>query len=226
MLRLPPTRLIRPGQQSFLSNKYITNASPEELVYPESPTSNHDDLPSFLQYVSRIDMDTTSTTYVGTHYEYTVQTALSRLGMSLKRIGGKADYGTDLLGTWSLPSVPHPLKVLIQCKAFARKVEPHHARELEGAFVGAPTGWRGAGVLGFLVSRKPATKGVREALGRSMWPMGYVLCENDGRVLQMLWNRKAEQEGLASIGVETKYGGGKKSEREIVLTWKGNTIKG
>jgi hypothetical protein len=227
MLRLfPSARLIRPAQQSFISRKYTTNASTEELVYPEPQTTNHDDLPSFLQYASRIDMDTSSSTYVGTHYEYIVQTALSRLGMSLKRIGGRSDYGTDLLGTWSLPSAVQPLKVLIQCKALARKLEPSQARELEGAFVGAPTGWRGAGVLGFLVSTKPATKGVREALGRSMWPMGYVLCEDDGRVLQMLWNRKAGQEGLEGIGVETKYGGGKKSEREVVLTWKGNTIKG
>jgi len=170
-------------------------------------------------------MDPTSTTYVGTHYEYTVQAALSRLGMSLKRIGGKSDYGIDLLGTWSLPPAPQPLKVLIQCKAFARKVEPSQARELEGAFVGAPTGWRGAGVLGFLVSRKPATKGVREALGRSRWPMGYVLCEDDGRVLQMLWNRRAEQEGLEGIGVGLKYGGGEKNEREVILTWKGDTIR-
>lgn len=228
MFRLPPsTRLIRPIQQSHCLQKYTTNALPtEELVYPEFPTTNHHDLPSFLHHASRIDMDPTSTTYVGTHYEYTVLAALSRLGMSLKRIGGKSDYGIDLLGTWTLPSSPLPLKVLIQCKALAIKVEPSRARELEGAFVGAPTGWRGAGVLGFLVSKKPATKGVREALGRSRWPMGYVLCEDDGRVLQMLWNRRAEQEGLEGVGVGLKYGGGEKSEREVILTWKGETIKG
>lgn len=220
----PSTRLLRPAQQSLSFPKYTTNASSEELVYPDSPTSNHNDLPSFLQYASRIDMDTTSTTYVGTHYEYTTQTALSRLGMSLKRIGGKSDYGIDLLGTWTLPSSPQPLRVLIQCKAFARKVEPSQARELEGTFVGAPTGWRGTGVLGFLVSRKPATKGVREAMGRSRWPMGYVLCEDDGRVLQMLWNKRAEQEGLEGVGVSLRYSGGEKSEREVILTWKGDII--
>lgn len=171
-------------------------------------------------------MDPKSTTYVGTYYEYAVQTALSRLGLSLKRIGGRSDYGIDLIGTWNLPSSLQPLKVLIQCKALAGKAEPKVVRELEGAFVGAPTGWRGAGVLGFLVSKKPASKGVREALGRSRWPMGYVLCEDDGRVLQMLWNKRAEQEGLEGIGVGLKYGGGEQSERDVILTWKGETIKG
>jgi Protein of unknown function (DUF2034) len=170
-------------------------------------------------------MDSTSKVYLGTHYEYTVQIALSRLGMSLKRIGGKSDCGIDLLGTWDLPSSPQPRKVLIQCKALAIKVKPSLARELEGAFVGAPRGWRDAGVLGFLVSKQPATKGVREALGRSRWPMGYVLCGDDGRVLQMLWNKRAEQEGLEGIGVGLKYGGGEKSERKVILTWKGETIK-
>ncbi|TVY83027.1 Uncharacterized protein LSUE1_G002431 [Lachnellula suecica] len=227
MIRLlPAPRLSRPA---LFYQKYTTNASspelPEKLVYPDSPTANHNDLPSFLQYASQIDMDPASTVYVGTHYEYTVQTALSRLGMSLKRIGGRSDYGIDLLGTWNLPSAAQPLKVLIQCKAVAEKVKPSQARELEGAFVGAPTGWRGSGVLAFLVSKKPATKGVREALGRSRWPMGYVLCEDDGRVLQMLWNRKAEQESLEGVGVGLKYGGGEKSEREVVLTWKGEAIK-
>lgn len=169
-------------------------------------------------------MDVKSTTYVGTHYEYTARSALERLGMTLKRIGGKSDYGIDLLGTWSLPSAAEPLKVLIQCKAFARKIEPSQVRELEGAFVGAPTGWRGAGVLGLLVSQKSATKGVREALGRSRWPMGYVLCTQEGKILQMVWNRRAEQEGLEDIAVGMKYAGGDAAQREILLTWKGEDI--
>jgi hypothetical protein len=171
-------------------------------------------------------MDPKSTTYVGTHYEYTVQNALERLGMSLKRIGGKSDYGIDLLGTWSVPSALQPLKLLVQCKAFARKIEPSQARELEGAFVGAPIGWREAGVLGLLVSQKSATKGVREALGRSRWPMGYVLCGDDGKILQMMWNRKAQQGGLEGIEVGLKYGGGDRNEKEVVLMWKGEPISG
>jgi hypothetical protein len=217
-------RLLRTAKQSLC--KYSTNAATEGLVYPDSQSPNHHDLPSFLEYATRINMDPKSTTYVGTHYEYTVQNALERLGMSLKRIGGKSDYGIDLLGMWSVPSALQPLKVLIQCKAFARKIEPSQARELEGAFVGAPIGWREAGVLGLLVSQKSATKGVRDALGRSRWPMGYVLCGDDGKILQMLWNRKAQQGGLEGIEVGLKYWGGDRNEKEVVLMWKGEPISG
>jgi len=219
----PGLRFLRLGQQSVC--RYSTDAAVEELRYPESPTSNHHDLPSFLEYASRTEIDPKSTTYVGTIYEYTVQSALERLGLSLKRVGGKSDNGIDLLGTWSLPSSPQPLKVLVQCKALARKVGPSQIRELEGAFVGAPPGWRGTGVLGLLISQKSATKGVREALGRSRWPMGYVLCGADGKILQMLWNRSAETCGLDGIGVGLKYSGGDHSEREVVLMWKNETLR-
>ncbi len=225
MLAARTQQFIRPAQQSICRNS--TNASTSSvdgLVYPESQSPGHHNLPSFLEHASRLSMDPKSTTYVGTHYEYTVQSSLERLGMSLKRIGGKSDYGIDLLGTWSLPSASEPLKVLIQCKAFARKIEPSQARELEGAFVGAPTGWRGSGVLGLLVSQRSATKGVREAMGRSRWPMGYVLCTPEGKILQMLWNRRAEQEGLEGVAVGLKYAGGDVNQKEVVLTWKGEAI--
>lgn len=198
----------------------------DELIYPPSQTPNHHDLPSFLDYAARTEMDTKTTTYVGTHYEYTVKSSLQHLGMSLKRIGGKSDCGIDLLGTWSLPSVPQLLKVLVQCKALARKIEPSQVRELEGAFVGAPPDWRGAGVLGLLVTQKPATKGVREALGRSRWPMGYILCGADSKVLQIIWNQKAEQEGLEGIEVGLKYSGSDPNDKEVVLIWKGVAING
>jgi hypothetical protein len=223
MFRAPShPRLLRTAKQSIW--KYSTNASTENLVYPESKSPNHYDLSSFLEYAARIEMDPKSTTYVGTHYEYTVQNALQGLGMSLKRIGGSSDYGIDLLGTWPVPSAPQPLKVLVQCKALASKIEPSRARELEGAFVGAPIGWRGTGVLGLLVSQKSATKGVREALGRSRWPMGYVLCEADEKILQMLWNKKAEEGGLEGIEVGLKYAGGDRNEKEVILMWKGEPI--
>ncbi|EDN96981.1 hypothetical protein SS1G_01909 [Sclerotinia sclerotiorum 1980 UF-70] len=170
-------------------------------------------------------MDTDSTTYVGTHYEYMAKQALERLGMSLRQVGGKSDCGIDLIGTWSLPTAPQPLKVLIQCKAFAAKIKPAQARELEGTFVGAPQGWRTSSVLAFLVSQQAATKGVREALGRSQWPMGYVLCGADGKIMQMLWNRKAADEGLGGLEVEMHYTGGNRNEREAILTHKGKAVK-
>lgn len=210
------------GPSSLPTKK--TRKKKEKLEYPDSSNSNHHDLSSFQEYVAKTSMDQTSTTYVGTHYEYMVQIALSRLGMSLQRIGGKSDYGIDLLGTWKLPSSKQPFKILIQCKAFVAKVRPSVVRELEGAFVGAPPGWRDPDVLGFLVSQTPATKGVREALGRSRWPMGYVLCENDGSVSQIIWNRKAAQVGLDGIEVEARYLGGEQNRREALLTWKGKPI--
>ncbi|QSZ33559.1 hypothetical protein DSL72_005127 [Monilinia vaccinii-corymbosi] len=232
----PPLRLLRLGKQS--SRRCFANSAAEtlpqaiaeiteveELTYPDSPAAEHHDLPSFLEFASRTGMDTSCTTYVGTHYEYTVKQALERLGMSLKQVGGRADCGIDLLGTWPLPTVHQPLKVLIQCKAFANKIKPAQARELEGTFVGAPQGWRTSGVLAFLVSQHAATKGVREALGRSRWPMGYVLCEADGRIMQMLWNRKAADEGLEGLGVEMQYAGGVRDEKELILTHKGTAIK-
>lgn len=233
MLAARTQQFTRPAQQArwrLISTSVSPIASPApvpgspELTYPPAQSPHHHDLPSFLEYASHTGLDAQSTTYVGTHYEYTVAAALSRLNMSLKRIGGKSDYGIDLLGTWSLPSAPQPLKVLIQCKAFTRKIEPAQARELEGAFVGAPMGWRGQGVLGLLVAQKSATKGVREAMGRSRWPMGYVMCASDGKIAQMLWNRRAQQEGLEGVDVGLKYKGGDATQKEVVLTWKGEPI--
>ncbi|KAL2021970.1 hypothetical protein VTK56DRAFT_6389 [Thermocarpiscus australiensis] len=204
------------------------------LIYPPAPSPHHSDLPSFLAYAARTDLDRASTVYVGTHFEYTACRALARYGFSLRRVGGASDCGIDLLGTWSIippvptPSVtdsrlPPPLRVLAQCKAVQRP-SPHLIRELEGAFVGAPAGWRAArGVLGVLVTERAATRGIREALGRSRWPMGFVACSREGRVEQVLWNRRAEEEGLEGLGVATRYvdGGGGQAGKELVLTWRG-----
>jgi hypothetical protein len=198
---------------------YSAIVEPEFQSSIDLPTSNHHDLPSFLDYASRVGVDPQSSVYVGTVYEYTVQASLARLGISLKRMGGRSDYGIDLLGTWNCPSATSPLKVLVQCKARVAKSKPSEIRELEGAFVGAPSGWRGTGVLGIFVSQQEATKGVREAIGRSRWPMGYVMCTGQGRILQMLWNRRADDEGLLGVGVTVKYVGGDRHDKEIVLVW-------
>jgi hypothetical protein len=214
-------RLLRPWYNS--RTWYSTVVEPEFQSSIDFPTSNHHDLPSFLDYASRVGADPQSSVYVGTVYEYTVQSSLARLGISLKRIGGRSDYGIDLLGTWKIPSAASPLKVLVQCKARVAKPKPSEVRELEGAFVGAPSGWRGTGVLGFLVSQKEATKGVRDAIGRSRWPMGYVMCTSRGKILQMLWNRKADDEGLLGAGVTVKYVGGDRDDKEIFLIWPKNT---
>lgn len=199
------------------------SSSTANLIYPEPPTTNHHDLGSFLDYAERSGLDPTSQVYVGTRYEYTVAQNLNQYGFSLRRIGGRSDYGTDLLGTWIVPSAGEPLKVLVQCKALARKSAPNLIRELEGAFVGAPVGWRGHGVLGLFVTENPATKGVRDSLGRSRWPMGFIYCSREGQVRQMLWNQRAEEEGLEGLGVGTRYSG-HEGEQQLLLTWKGQHI--
>ncbi len=212
-------------QRQFLKQWHMSRTWYSAIVKPglqsstDLPASNHHDLPSFLDYASRVGADPQSSVYAGTVYEYTVQSALARLGLSLKRVGGKSDYGIDLVGVWNIPSAAPPLKVLVQCKGRGTKSKPSDIRELEGAFVGAPGGWRGTGVLAFLVCPQEATKGVREAMGRSRWPMGYIMCTSQGKVLQMLWNRKMDNEGLLGVGVTVKYIEGDRDDKEIVLVW-------
>jgi hypothetical protein len=197
--------------------------SPDVLRYPNSPNNEHNDIPTYVAYAQRTGLDTSSTTYVGTHYEYTVAAALEKFGFEIKRIGGRGDFGIDLLGTWSVPSSANPLRIFLQCKfaATSTKIGPHLLRELEGAFVGAPPGWRGSGVIGLLVTQKAATKGIRDLLGRSRWPMGFISCSADGKVQQMLWNSRAEEEGLAGMGIGVRMSETKSLEQELVLTWKG-----
>ncbi|KAI0132325.1 hypothetical protein BJ170DRAFT_242658 [Xylariales sp. AK1849] len=212
------------------SRASTTDAKPanpvETLRYPDPPTTEHRNLPTYVSYAERTGLDTGSTTYVGTHYEYTVAAALQKFGFDVRRVGGRGDYGTDLLGTWSVPSSTNPLRVLLQCKVSApsTKIGPHQIRELEGAFVGAPPGWRGAGVIGFLVTQKAATKGIRDSLGRSRWPMGFISCSSDGKIQQMLWNAETEAGGLAGMGVGIRLSEVIRSEQELVLTWRGKPI--
>jgi len=178
-------------------------------------------LGSFLKYAQKSGLNPKSTVYVGTHYEYTVAGSLAQYGFSLKRVGGASDYGIDLLGTWALPSSQEPLKALVQCKAGA--IGPHTIRELEGAFVGAPVGWRGQGVLGVLASRKVATKGVADALARSRWAMVFVCCSAEGVISQVRWNHRAEQEGLEGLHAALRHSADS-AESRIVLTWKGEAL--
>ncbi|KAK1825716.1 hypothetical protein QBC39DRAFT_366219 [Podospora conica] len=179
--------------------------SPSKLVYPEPPTTNHNDLASFLSDAERSGLDPASTTYVGTHFEYTVASALSALGFHLRRVGGKSDRGIDLLGTWSVPSSPDsPLRVVIQCKV-SKAVGPSIVRELEGTFLSAPAGWRGPGALGFLVADRAASKGIRDGIIHSRLPIGFIACDRAGRISQILWNQQAEEQGLVGMGVGLRY---------------------
>ncbi|KAM7196385.1 Protein of unknown function (DUF2034) domain containing protein [Naviculisporaceae sp. PSN 640] len=231
-----------PGFESSLreSSPQATNTStPKSLEYPSSKSAFHNDLPSFLQYASRVGLSQTSTVFVGTHFEYTVASTLSLYGFNLRRIGGASDAGVDLLGTWTIPSVSTttsssqpqpqpqpPLRVIIQCKVTPNP-RPSLIRELEGAFIGAPSGWRmnssssEGGVLGFLILDKPATRGIREALGRSRWPMGFIYCSKEGIVEQFLWNERAVSQGLEGMGVVKRYASG---GQQVALTNRGKML--
>lgn len=181
----------------------------------------HDSLSTFLQYVRSTGLSPQSTIYTGTLYEYIVQHALLRLGMSLERTGGVSDKGIDLLGAWRLPTLPEndPLRVLVQCKALRRKAGPAVVRELEGAFAAMPSprtpSTEGSEtstaannerrVMGILASPLEATKAVREAIGRSRWPMGFAKICHDGRVEQLLWNKSAADCGLDGIAVTVRH---------------------
>jgi hypothetical protein len=79
-------------------------------------------------------------------------------------------------------------------------------------------------VVGLLVTEKPATKGIREALARRRWPMGFVACSRAGEVGQFLWNARAEEAGLEGLGVGMRYVDGGGGGKELVLTWKGKNL--
>ncbi|RHZ58827.1 hypothetical protein CDV55_106717 [Aspergillus turcosus] len=191
---------------------------------PPSPSQHHNDLASFLAYAERTSLPTTSTTYIGTHYEYTVQQTLRRFAFSLHRVGGRDDAGIDLIGTWHLPQHEHPLRVFVQCKSLKTKLGPNLVRELEGTFrqSASPVGWRTGTKIGVLVGPREATKGVRDAMARSAYPLLWMMVERDGEVQQALWNSCAEQLGLGALGVEMVYGGA--SGRRISLTWDGSEL--
>ncbi|RMY59404.1 hypothetical protein D0864_13226 [Hortaea werneckii] len=210
---------------------------PPRLLPPTS--QKHHDLASFLEYAERTSLNPKSTVYRGTHFEYTAAQTLGDYAFKLRRTGRSNDLGIDLVGHWILPAssvtaaggnqpsegdAGHAMPVLVQCKA--SKLTPSMVRELEGAYIGAPAGWRGDGVLAVLVSTVPATKGVSAAVQRSQWPLAVMQIERDGILRQFLWNAKAAEAGLTGLGVTTKYatkagddGRQEGVEQSIGLTW-------
>ncbi len=217
----------------------VKNTTTPNQTPIEGGSKEHNDLPSFLAYASRVGLRPTTTTYVGTHYEYTVARSLRRLGFSLTRVGGISDLGIDLLGDWTLPTLSTSLKVITSCKALNRRITPSVVRELEGAFVGAPAGFRGPDVLGVLTAPTGATKGVVTALGISRRPLCFMKIGLGGRVEQCLWNAAASEKGLEGVDVTLRYSLERAAEveaathlgvnthgvaREIVLTSKGKVL--
>lgn len=123
--------------------------------------------------------------------------------------------------------------MLVQCKALKDKAKPNLVRELGGMFEGAPAGWRSDRVLGMLVSPREATRGVREAMGRSALPLVWALVGLGGEVRQCLWNQRAVEVGLLGVGVTVRYlpdekegvEGGEGVRSEVALTWKGLVLE-
>ncbi|PNS16975.1 hypothetical protein CAC42_4939 [Sphaceloma murrayae] len=196
--------------------------TPSDLLPFHLPTKPpHTSLSTFLSYARTASLSPTSTVYVGTHYEYTTILSLLPLGFSLHRVGGASDLGIDLLGYWTPPSLPagEQLRVVVQCKSEVPK--PGHVRELEGAVSGAPSGWRGEGVVALLVARGEATKGVREAVARGRGRVGFVCVGREGEVRQVMWNARLGQV-LEGVGVGMRYEGGSEG---VGLTWQGRAWK-
>ena len=191
--------------------------------------SGHHDLTSFIAHAKTDSISPTSTVYTGTYYEYLCAATLSHLSFSLSRTGGRSDHGIDLLGCWHLPSLPFPLRVLVQCKALRAKASPNTVRELEGMLAGAPKGWRGEDTVGILCAKREATKGVREAVRRSGMPVIWIMVEDlgeqgGGKVRQMLWNARVNGLGAEGVGTALRYVPGSPGHelgKEVVLTWKG-----
>ncbi|KAJ9636748.1 hypothetical protein H2201_002999 [Coniosporium apollinis] len=219
----------RASRAPLLQHRYVATTNPKLVDLTITPGSeNHNDLPSFLAYAERVNLLPDKAVYKGTHYEYTVADALKRLGFALTRTGRQSDHGIDLIGTWTLNLFPFPLRVFAQCKANNQKLNPASVRELEGAFNAAPASWRGEDVLGLLAGTQNATKGVRDALVRSRWPMGFLKVSREGLVEQFLWNKSAAERGLEGVDVGMKYALAKGADggdvKEVILNWKGQEI--
>ena len=184
---------------------YKSSRAPLSSLLPPPPTANHSSQRTFLNHSRRTGLNPASTVFTGTRYEYLTLSSLRRLGLELAKVGGTGDRGVDLVGFWHLPQWNHSsaqgtavkesrieapqgggekINVLVQCKRISpaaratKSIGPNVLRELEGAFRGAPAGWRGKdGVLGILVSTRSATKGVVEGMRRSERALAWVLLE-------------------------------------------------
>ena len=201
--RAPPQSLV----PRRIATTCARNAAPLDLptLLVQHGAKDHNSLATFIEYANRTKLSPLRTYYVGTHYEYTTALSFMRLGFSLIRTGKKNDAGIDLIGHWVLAPLSEPLPVIIQCKARKCSVGPSYVRELEGSFRGIPPDWKGKPVLGLLVTTLKATKGTMDAIGRSPWPMGFVMMSRQGLVQQFLWNRAASDRGLQGVGVTVRH---------------------
>ena len=160
----------------------------------------------------------------------------------LYRVGGREDAGVDLVGTWHVPTTTarrhrhrhRILRVFVQCKALKAKLGPNLVRELEGTFTtffspshrnqGEEDGKKDE--VGILVSTREATKGVRDAMTSSVYPLFWMMVDREGVLHQALWNARVDELGLGLLGVESRYNTQSPTEKSIVLTWDGHDLPG
>jgi Protein of unknown function (DUF2034) len=212
------------------------NHQPLASLLPRPPSANHNSQRNFLAHSQRSALNPASAVFMGTRYEYVTLSSLRRLGIEVARVGGTGDKGVDLVGFWHLPQWIRPatpaadsgtraeevtdgseahqekIKVLVQCKRISpttrasKTIGPNVVRELEGAFRGAPPGWKGASggdsVVGLLVSTRAATKGVVEGMRRSERALGWVLLEEMEEV--QAEDLDAEASGPLTAGLEAE----------------------
>lgn len=80
-------------------------------------------------------------------------------------------------------------------------------------------------MVGLLAAPGHSTKGVRDAMTRSKWPMGFVSCSREeGKLKQFLWNQAAVKAGLEGVGVGFRYDGAK-NDPSLILTWQGKQLE-
>lgn len=86
--------------------------------------------------------------------------------------------------------------------------------------------------MALLATTLLATKGIRDAMSRSRWPLAYAMINQEGDIEQFLWNRKSADIGLEGLRVETMHKfpmcetatsdqGSSQISKEVVLTWQG-----
>ncbi|KAA8895371.1 hypothetical protein FN846DRAFT_785202 [Sphaerosporella brunnea] len=234
----PPTISIsRWWQRSFATSLHHLNSSNNNNNNQKS-SDLHNDFNSFLRYAQASELDPGSTVYVGTLYEYTVLQTLCRLGMTLRRVGGRDDRGIDIRGTWVPPASRHlppplPLQVYIQCKAERSRAGPKYLRELEGTL--GTTTTPQTPPLGILASSSPCTPGMRKHMLLSRLPLAFCCVakwEEGGHLLQFLWNSPAGKVIGRGVGVTTRYiipqdgyMATEELEREAVLTVDGEVVE-
>ena len=188
---------------------------------------------------------------VGTWSLPAVRPAVQQRGGSLDDDG--KDAADDSSSEPAPPPPPSsanapPVRVAIQCKRFAAtsksSLGPSLVRELEGAVRRRHAGLTAAGgLMGILVSTRPATKGLREAMRDCRLPMGWIclgIAEDAIRdvveqeadikatVHQILWNEAAASLGLlVGIDATPQYDGdGDHRSSRVVLTRNGQMVAG